>query len=86
MGPNNTSQKSESPDAQSPSLSGAPDYGTAVTDQRARSVAEAKRGSVVELHAQAVQTKVRVHWGIGFAVVASVALWLLICTLVGLAF
>lgn len=90
MSPINTSQRSESPDAQSPSLSGAADYGTAVIDQRARSVAAAKRGSVVELHAQVVQTKVRLHWGIGFAVVASgalwLALWLLIRTLVGLAF
>ena len=43
---------------------------------------------MVELHAQKVQTKwnVRVHWGIIFAVVASLALWLLIRTLVGLAF
>ena len=88
MSPNNTSQKSESPDAQSPSRAGAPNYGTAVTEQRARSGAAATGESVVELHAQEVQAKwkVRVHWGIIFAVVASLALWLLMRTLVGLAF
>jgi hypothetical protein len=88
MSPNNTSQKSESPDAKSPSRSGAPDYGTVVTEQRARSGATATDASVVALHAEEVRTtwKVRVHWGIIFAVVASLALWLLIRTLVGLAF
>ena len=88
MSPNNTSQKSESPDAQSPSRSGVPDYGTTVIEERARSGPAATGGSVVELHAEEVRTKwkVRVHWGIIFAVVASLALWLLIRTLVGLAF
>jgi len=88
MSPNNTSQKSESPDAQSPSRSGAPDYVTVVTEQRARSGASATDASVVALHTEEVRTtwKVRVHWGIIFAVVASLALWLLIRTLVGLAF
>ena len=88
MSPDNTSQKSELPDAQLPSRSDAPDYGTVVTEQRARSGATATDASVVELHAQKVQTtwKVRVHWGIIFAVVASLALWLLIRTLVRLAF
>jgi hypothetical protein len=88
MSPDNTSQKSELPDAQLPSRSGAPDYGTTVIDEQARSSAAATGGSVVELHAQGVQTKwkVRVHWGIIFAVVASVALWFLIRALVGLAF
>jgi hypothetical protein len=88
MSPDNTSQKSELPDAQLPSRFGAPDYGTVVTEQRARSGAPATDASVVELHAPGVRTtwKVRVHWGITFAVVASLALWLLIRTLVGLAF
>jgi hypothetical protein len=88
MSPNNTSQQSESPDAQSPSRSGAPDHGTVVIEERVRSDPAATRGSVVELHAQEVQTKwkVRVHWGIIFAVVASLGLWLFIRTLVRLAF
>ena len=88
MSPNNTSQKSESPDAQSPSPSGARDYGTTVIEERARSGPAVTGGSVVELHAEEVRAKwkVRVHWGIIFAVVASLALWLLIRTLVGLAF
>ena len=87
ISPDNTSQKSQPPDAQSPSRSGAPDYGTVVTEQRARSGAAATGGTVVELRAraQAIETKwkVRVHWGIILAVIASLALWFLIRALIG---
>jgi hypothetical protein len=88
MSPNNTSQKSGPLDVQLPSRSGAPDDRTAVTEQRARSAAAATGGSVVELRGQEARRKwkVSVHWGIIFAVVASLALWLLISALVGLAF
>jgi hypothetical protein len=88
MSPNNTSQKSEPLGVQSPSRSGAPDDRAAVTEQRARSAAAATGGSVVELRGQEARTKwkIRVHWGIIFAVVASLALWLLIRALVSLAF
>ena len=90
MSPNKTSQEPEPPDAQSPSRSGAADYRTAVIEQRARSGAAATRGTVVELQARAqtIQTKwkVRVHWGIIFAVIASLALWFLIRALIGFLF
>ena len=87
MSPDNTSQKSEPPDSQSPSRSGTPDDKTRYADQRARSAAAAAGGPVIELHGQEARTKwkVRVHWGIIFAVVASLALWLLIRAFVGLA-
>ena len=89
MSPNNTSQKSEPLDVQPPSRSGAPaDDRAAVTEQRARSAAAATGRLVVELRGQKARTKwkVRIHWGIIFAVVASLALWLLIGALVSLAF
>ena len=88
MSPNNTSQKPEPHDAQSPSHSGSPDDRAVVAEQPARSTGAATGGSVIELHGQEARTtwRVRVHWGIIFAVVASLALWLLIRAFVGLAF
>jgi hypothetical protein len=87
MSRKNTSQKSDPHDAQSPSRYGAPHDRAAVTEKRAQSSAMATGGSVVELHGQEARAKwnVRVHWGIIFAVVASLALWLLVRELVGLA-
>ena len=80
----------EPPDAQPPSRSGSADYRTAVIEQRARSGTAATGGTVVELRAraQAIETKwkVRVHWGIIFAVIASLALWLSIRALIGFLF
>jgi ABC-type uncharacterized transport system permease subunit len=88
MSPNSPSSKPEVPDTHPASRSGSREYGAAITEQRSRSGSAAMAGSVVELRAQEVRTKwkVRVHWGIIFAVVASLALWLLIRTLVGFAF
>src|SRR5689334_12761866 len=98
MSPGNRSQKFDqsgvhgtlpaSADAQSPPRFGAPDDRAAVTEQQARSPATAKAGRVVELHGQEARTKwrMRVHWGIVFAAVASLALWLLMRAFVSLAF
>jgi hypothetical protein len=88
MSPNNTSQKSDSSDVQSPTRSGAPHDRVAETEQRIRSDAAATGGAVVELHGQEARTKwkVRVHWGMIFAAAASLALWFLIRTLVRVAF
>ena len=87
MSPNSPSSKPEAPDAHPASRSDTR-HGGPVTEQRSRSGSAAIAGSVVELRAQEVRTKwkVRVHWGIIFAVVASLALWLLIRTLVSFAF
>jgi len=88
MSPNNVSPRSGSSDVQAPLPAALGQSGADPIEQRAPSRASMPRGAVVELPSQRIRAKrrVRIHLGIIFALVASLSLWLLIRTLIQLAF
>jgi hypothetical protein len=88
MSPTNTSQNSEVPDVTSLPRPDTLDRSAVTSTRQERPGGSAGPEPMLEAPSQSAvkKWKVRLHWGIIFAVVSSLALWLFIRELISLAF